>query len=65
MLTKSFQLWRKIFGIQAEHNGCTLARQNPAARGGDPQLAGSTPSLFEGLKGAALESCPGALAKRG
>lgn len=30
-----------------------------------PQLAGSTPSLFEGLKGAALESCPRALAKHG
>lgn len=42
-----------------------MARQNPAAREGDPQLAGSTPSLFEGLKGVALESCPGALGKHG
>lgn len=62
-LTKSFQLWRKIFGIQAEHNQSTSARQNPAAGEGDPQVAGSTPRLFEGLKGAALESGPGALAK--
>lgn len=61
VLAKSFQLRRKIFGIQAEHNRYTLARQKPAAREGDPQLAGSTPSLFQGQKGAALESGPGSL----